>query len=388
LTQAIVNNQPKFLEWAVREDPAALRQPVAGHGLLLWSVFAGSDECTRVLLDAGLDPAEPDQGGHRAVHEAVVSGRHQMLDGMLAKPGVVEVLDDTGATLLMAAARHGFLDCVRVLLAHHADVNHEKEGGVTALHAAAVGLLENLSPDESLRAPEFLEEQRRLPDPDYPGCVLALLQAGADPFIGQSPSTDSISAAEALASAAWGRPDLFAACFPGGIDPGKAPRALAVAVESDNVPMVKFLLEHGYDPNGPPRSDSTPLGLACAKGSTGSALALLAHGANLKAKEPLGLLPIHHAAKHNDALLIQALVKAGADPSGQDRNGNRPLHYAIEFRALTAVRTLLAAGADPQLLSGILTATEEAEYLKPPYPEITEALHAAATNPRSKPRGR
>ena len=388
LMQAVFNDQSAFLRWAAGESAEALREVISEHRLLSWSLYAGHSECTRVLLEAGLDPAEPEGNGYRPLDEAVISGRHEMLDLMLAKPGLADMTDHDGDTFLMLAAQNGFLECLKVILARQPDLDRRNHKGYTALHLAALGLLEKMRPERAERSAVGAVDLKPVPESDYPGCVLALLKAGADPHLRLEPPA-RLTAAEIIAGSAWGRQDLFAACFPEDIDPAKAPFALGYAAEADNAAMVELLLKKGYDPNAPNPIRATPLHAACAEGSTGSVLALLTGKADVNARRPDGFMAIHLAARHNDALLIRALVRAGADPDAEDGDGNTPLCHAVEFRALASVRALLAAGADPGAGAGSLDALERAKYLSPKYSEITDAMKdaASAERPAASPRG-
>ena len=84
---------------------------------------------------------------------------------------------------------------------------------------------------------------------------------------------------------------------------------------------------------------------------------LVAHGADVRAKNRMGAEPLHYAAdgdRNPDAQAdtIRALVAAGADPNGVCKRGVAPLHRAVRTRSSAAVRALLAAGANPRKKNG------------------------------------
>ncbi|HEX4565274.1 MAG TPA: ankyrin repeat domain-containing protein [Vicinamibacterales bacterium] len=84
---------------------------------------------------------------------------------------------------------------------------------------------------------------------------------------------------------------------------------------------------------------------------------LVAHGADVHAKNRMGAEPIHYAADGNanpdaQADTIRALVAAGADPNAVCKRGVAPLHRAVRTRSAAAVRALLAAGANPRKKNG------------------------------------
>lgn len=81
---------------------------------------------------------------------------------------------------------------------------------------------------------------------------------------------------------------------------------------------------------------------------------LIAQGANCRARNRRGAVPLHYAADANrwdptgQADVIACLIQAGADPNAVDRSGVSPLHRAVRTRSEPAVRTLLDGGANPR----------------------------------------
>jgi ankyrin repeat protein len=79
---------------------------------------------------------------------------------------------------------------------------------------------------------------------------------------------------------------------------------------------------------------------------------LIVHGADCRAKNRRGAVPLHYAADANrwdpmaQAATIEYLLSVGADPNAVDMSGVAPLHRAVRTRSLAAVRALLDGGAD------------------------------------------
>lgn len=73
---------------------------------------------------------------------------------------------------------------------------------------------------------------------------------------------------------------------------------------------------------------------------------LLAHGADLEAKNLTGFTPLHHAAESGSAEALQALLAAGADPNAANNIGRRPIETARERGRTRIVQLLEAAGGD------------------------------------------
>ncbi len=377
LGRALVENQPKFLEWAARDSPEAIRQIIEGHRLLSWALYAGRTECVRVLLAAGLDPAGRDINGYTPLHEAAVSGRAELLDLMLTKEDMVNTTTDYEVTPLISAVLRGQAACVRVLLLKKAGLEPGKKSGTTPLFEAVKSLNPESPLPQAERPTGAAIPFAPPPEPDVAACVEALLKAGANPF--HKPPGFPYNAAEMIAGSGSGHPGLFALCFPDGIEPAKAPMALKLAADTGDVGMVRFLLDHGYSVEaGEPKSRQSTLALAIWSGRTGVVRELLARNASIAVVLQDGSKPLNRAACFNDAALIEALIKAGADPNAEDAGGDTPLATAIQYRELAAVQSLLARGADPNRRSGILTPVQSAEYLDPKYPEIEKAIKAAA----------
>lgn len=103
----------------------------------------------------------------------------------------------------------------------------------------------------------------------------------------------------------------------------------------------------------------TALHLAAAAHQPDILRTLLAHGANVRAKNRRGAEPLHYATDgvpgsaawnpQAQAEVIRLLLAAGAQPNAVDKSGVAPLHRAVRTRCSAAVRALLERGADARL---------------------------------------
>lgn len=81
---------------------------------------------------------------------------------------------------------------------------------------------------------------------------------------------------------------------------------------------------------------------------------LVAHGADIHARNRHGAQPLHYATDTNHWDLaaqletIEYLLSVGADPNTMSKLGVAPLHRAVRTRSLPAVRALLDGGANPK----------------------------------------
>jgi ankyrin repeat protein len=151
------------------------------------------------------------------------------------------------------------------------------------------------------------------------------------------------------------------------------------------VETVRFLLEHGADPNVAVRSinpGQTALLAAASRGHANVVDLLLEHGADpLALDDPSGFAAIEYAITNENAAIVRSLLSAGAPPKfrrlsfdrgggaeaqavvreliehGFDINkrddwGRTPLMWAAAHTPLETVQFLIDAGADVNIVSG------------------------------------
>jgi ankyrin repeat protein len=106
----------------------------------------------------------------------------------------------------------------------------------------------------------------------------------------------------------------------------------------------------------------TALHIAAAAHRREIAAALVASGANARARNRRGAEPLHYVADgwpeedvRDSAArtrIVADLINAGAEPNVFDTNGSSPLHRAVRNRTSPVVQTLVEHGADPLLRNG------------------------------------
>ena len=129
---------------------------------------------------------------------------------------------------------------------------------------------------------------------------------------------------------------------------------LREACFNKNIPMIKYLLEHGADPNGrDPDDDETVLESYihhCYKRVNTAVLRrLLRAGANPNLRKAKELRPMFHWAIFNNIKrLVSILLEYGADVNqrGKVHDGETPLMTAAYFADISIMEKLLACGAD------------------------------------------
>lgn len=114
-----------------------------------------------------------------------------------------------------------------------------------------------------------------------------------------------------------------------------------------NAKIAELLLDNGATTEGIPDSCS-PLHSACLNGNLEVFRLLIAHKADVTAKDYRGESPLHCALKRIDppSELIEELIKHGADVNGQDNSSQAPLDLAAQSGSAKIVSILLNSGAD------------------------------------------
>ena len=113
------------------------------------------------------------------------------------------------------------------------------------------------------------------------------------------------------------------------------------------VAMVQLLLNHGADANAVGSDKITPLRMATGTTWDNETLRILIeHGADVNAHNEEGSTALHVAAGRGDADRAAILLAYGADIETVDGDGNTPLHESAEKGAVEVTILLLAEGAN------------------------------------------
>jgi uncharacterized protein len=121
---------------------------------------------------------------------------------------------------------------------------------------------------------------------------------------------------------------------------------LADAVERRNAPEVHKLLEQKTGVNAPQADGMTALHWAVYHDDLEIARRLVAAGADAKATNRYGVMPLSLACTNGNAAIVELLLEAGADPNSTLSGGETVLMTAARTGRVEAVRPLLARGAD------------------------------------------
>lgn len=90
---------------------------------------------------------------------------------------------------------------------------------------------------------------------------------------------------------------------------------------------------------------------ACAHGFLPAAQVLLEHGANINAKQNIGVTPLMQAVRSRNLALVKFLLDKNADINVADDNGDTALHYAYRHQIIPIIRELEDRGANPEAVN-------------------------------------
>ena len=257
---------------------------------------------------------------------------------------------------LVEAARNEDAAQVRALVEQRAPVDAAQPDGATALHWAAH------------------RDNLEIAD--------VLLRAGADVN-----ATNELGVAPLSLGCTNGSDAMVEKLLAHGADAGQAlptgVTPLMTCARTGNVDAVESLLAGGARVN---RQETvrgqTALMWAVAERHAGVAAALIAAGADVRARSHGEFTPLLFAARHGDVESARLLLDAGVDVNEAGGDGSAALLVATESRHPAMVRFLLDAGADVDAIGTGRTALHAAVQQK--RRDIVELLLAGGADPDAR----
>ena len=104
--------------------------------------------------------------------------------------------------------------------------------------------------------------------------------------------------------------------------------ALHIVTQRRDLAWVRFLLQHGANPNADDKKGVTPLMIASNLGFAEGIEALLDAGARVDEPNAAGETPLISAVHRRDAALVRLLLAHGANPDRTDNSGRSARDYA------------------------------------------------------------
>jgi uncharacterized protein len=125
-------------------------------------------------------------------------------------------------------------------------------------------------------------------------------------------------------------------------------KPLSIAATNGSAPMIELLLNAKADPEAAMGEGETALMTAARSGNAEAVKALIAHGANINAKENWrGQTPLMWAAAEGHVEAAQALIAAGAEINASSKAGFTPFLFAVREGRPAVVAALLKASVSP-----------------------------------------
>ena len=279
------------------------------HTPLMNSIAAGASlESIQALIDGGANVnAENDQ--NRSAILILTSRRYaspEILSALIEAGANPNAMDSSLTTPLMEACKQNNTAMVETLLNAGARVDlRDRNSRTPILHAAANG------------APLEIYELLKKAGADINGTT----RQGASPLMVALESNTGTEAFEAL---------LRAGANPNhqGLD---TISILMSAIASQDINIVRLLLNYGADPNLPTWDGLTPMMLAAQRIRSNDMFeALVASGANLDNQSNQGITALMIAATSGNAVAIESLVELGADLEAADIEGLTALFHAVQ----------------------------------------------------------
>jgi ankyrin repeat protein len=301
--------------------------PIEGRDSLLRSPLFlachGSPDIVKLLLDHGARVDVVAANGDTTIGRACEYGDLESAKLVLAAGADMNRENKYGRTPLMLAAREGRDDLVALLIANHADVNHE---GISAPAIYYATWKDHLSIVKMLL--DAGARVKRAPE-------LAAKNPEQEPILGQAAYVNDLPLIDLLLG--------HGADINEASDTGRS--VLMYAVQSTKPATISHLLENGANPNAQNNNGESPLMLAINYQPLTVLGDLLDHGAQIEMRDKRGRTALMWAARFALADQTRFLAEHGADINAADNVGETALTRAGDCGAMDIVDYLKDKGA-------------------------------------------
>jgi ankyrin repeat protein len=336
LSLACRNGNPALVELLLAKGADANASLPGGETALMTAARTGSLATVRLLIDRDVDVNAKERRGQTAIMWAAAEGHAGVVRALLDAGADFRTPLPSGFTPLFFAVREGRADVVKVLVDAGADVNEpmrtKRNGGGRAPARGTSPLIMAVENGHFELARMLLEAGA---DPNDQRCGFTALHTmtwvrkpnrgddpdGDPPPIGSGNITSLQFVRELVAHGADVNARLERGASGRGVLSRKGATPFLLAAKTDDVPLLRLLLELNADPKLTNVDGCTPLMAAAGIGT---------------------LAPGEEAGTEDEAVdAVKLLLDLGADVNAVDKNGETAMHGAA-YKSLPKMVALLA----------------------------------------------
>jgi ankyrin repeat protein len=324
--------------------------------LLEASIFL--PELMKLLVEKGASVNATDSGNNTALFWAACGKDQEILKLLVAKGANVNMKDSIDQTPLIHAASCGAPENVIVLLAAGADKYLKEYDGKTAADLAQEGMGKANNPEDKAKYQQIIQLLRQ---------DTGVKAKDSNPTTTGTPSLESLTELatqglakemkqktdgamvdlKVIAGTSLNEPNATVATSVASAPllPSKeAVESLHHAIVNGDHAGAESLLAHDADINARDAKGGALLHYAVGEGYRDVAELLLAHGADVNIKEDIGQTPLHIAASVGNKDVAELLLAHGADVNAKDNYGSTPLYLAAYLKHHDMVELLRQHG--------------------------------------------
>ncbi|KAL3886229.1 hypothetical protein ACJMK2_026236 [Sinanodonta woodiana] len=321
---AAINDNLTLVKYLIDTTPGFLQlNDRKGWTALHYASQTGSVHMFETLIAAGLDVTTRINSGVHVLHIAAGTDNLTLVKYLIdTNPGLLQLNDNNGWTVLHYASQTSSVDMFETLIAAGLDITARINSGAHVLHIAAG--------NDNLTLVKYLIDTN-------PG-LLQLNDSKGWTALHYASQTGSVDTLETLIAAGL---DITARNNNGS-------HVLHIAAANDNVTLVKYLIH--ANPGLLQQKDTkgwTVLHHASRRGRVDMFETLIAAGLDVTARTNDGAHVLPIAAINDNLTLVKYLIDTNPGLLQQDnKHGWTVLHHAAQCGSIPMLETLIAAGLD------------------------------------------